>query len=63
VDDKKTYINGCNGNCYQGRWCECKEEAYFEKEHKKELIISGIVSFIVSVTVLSIFYFAVNFNK
>lgn len=52
--------NGCNGNCYQGRWCECKESEYLDKEHKKELFKAGIAAYVLSITIFTIVYFGMK---
>lgn len=36
--------NECNGECYQGRWCNCKDENYDDEMYRKDLIFSAFVS-------------------
>lgn len=40
-----TYANGCNGDCFQGKWCDCEDNPIFkDDDEKKDLIQATIIS-------------------
>lgn len=40
---------GCNGDCYQGRWCNCKNTVSPENEMRHACIIATIAGLILVV--------------
>lgn len=56
-----TYTNGCNGDCYQGRWCDCKDECNdLSEEDKSEIIPTFIISAVIAAICAALVYFIAN---
>jgi hypothetical protein len=56
-----TYVKGCNGDCYQGRWCDCKDGPLeFSEQDKNELVSTVLISLIIAVICTAVVAFIAN---
>lgn len=46
----------CNGDCYQGRWCDCADEKYDSEEYRRGVIFSVFWSVSLTAILFTLLY-------